>query len=62
MVIIEVGITSQDQLQIIENEKKCKYDVLANELEALHTVTQKKLDTPKNDITSQNISILIRGK
>lgn len=36
IIIIEVGITSQDQLQIVENEKKRKYDILANELGALH--------------------------
>lgn len=32
ITIIEVGITSQDQLQNVETEKKRKYDVLANEL------------------------------
>jgi hypothetical protein len=31
-----VGITSQDQLTIMENEKKRKYDVLAKEMGAMH--------------------------
>ena len=31
-----MGITSQDQLTIVENEKRRKYDVLANELGAMH--------------------------
>ena len=31
-----MGITSQDQLTIVENEKKRKYDVLANEMGAMH--------------------------
>ena len=35
ITIIEVGITSQDQLTIVENEKKRKYDVLANEMGAM---------------------------
>ncbi|TBT98969.1 hypothetical protein CWI39_2197p0030, partial [Hamiltosporidium magnivora] len=30
--VIEVGITSQDSLQIVETEKLRKYDLLANEL------------------------------
>ena len=36
IILIEVGITSQDQLQIVETEKKRKYDILANELGAKH--------------------------
>ncbi len=36
IIIIEVGITSQDQLQIVESEKKRKYDVLANEMGSMH--------------------------
>ena len=36
IILIEVGITSQDQLQIVENEKRRKYDVLANEMGAMH--------------------------
>ena len=36
IILIEVGITSQDQLQIVENEKKRKYDILANEMGAIH--------------------------
>ncbi|KAL4718050.1 hypothetical protein ACJJTC_010503 [Scirpophaga incertulas] len=36
MTIIEVGITSQDQLTIVENEKKRKYDVLAKEMGSMH--------------------------
>ena len=41
IIIIEVGITSQDQLQIVENHKKRKYDVLANELGAMHKCKTK---------------------
>ena len=36
IIFIEVGITSQDQLTIVENEKRRKYDVLANEMGAMH--------------------------
>ncbi|TBU18638.1 hypothetical protein CWI38_0233p0030 [Hamiltosporidium tvaerminnensis] len=32
ITLIEVGITSQDSLQIVETEKLTKYDLLANEL------------------------------
>ena len=32
IVLIEIGITSQDRLQTVETEKKRKYDVLANKL------------------------------
>ncbi|TBT97458.1 hypothetical protein CWI36_2892p0010, partial [Hamiltosporidium magnivora] len=32
IILIEVGITSQDSLQIVETEKLRKYDLLANEL------------------------------
>jgi hypothetical protein len=32
VIIIEIGITCQDLLQQVENEKKRKYDLLANEL------------------------------
>ncbi|KAF7684774.1 hypothetical protein TCON_0018 [Astathelohania contejeani] len=32
IILVEVGITSQDNLQIVETEKKRKYDLLANEL------------------------------
>ncbi|TBU12442.1 hypothetical protein CWI38_0755p0040, partial [Hamiltosporidium tvaerminnensis] len=32
ITLIEVGITSQDSLQIVETEKFRKYDLLANEL------------------------------
>ncbi|TBT97701.1 hypothetical protein CWI37_2123p0010, partial [Hamiltosporidium tvaerminnensis] len=32
ITLIEVGITSQDSLQIVETEKLRKYDLLANEL------------------------------
>ena len=41
IIIIEVGITSQDQLNIVENEKRRKYDVLANEMEAMHNCKTK---------------------
>jgi hypothetical protein len=36
IIFIEVGITSQDQLQIVESEKRRKYDILANEMGAMH--------------------------
>jgi hypothetical protein len=36
ITLIEIGITSQDQLQIVESEKRRKYDILANELGAQH--------------------------
>jgi hypothetical protein len=36
MTIIEVGITSQDQLQKVEAEKHRKYDLLAKELGILY--------------------------
>ena len=36
IVLIEVGITNQDLLQIVEVEKKRKYDLLANELSLLY--------------------------
>jgi hypothetical protein len=36
IIFIEVGITSQDQLQIVESEKKRKYDILANEMGGMH--------------------------
>ncbi len=36
IILIEVGITSQNLLQVVENEKKRKYDILANEMGAMH--------------------------
>ena len=41
IILIEVGITNQDQLQIVENEKRRKYDVLANEMGATHNCRTK---------------------
>jgi hypothetical protein len=41
IIIIEVGITSQEQLQNVESEKRRKYDVLANELGAIHKCKTK---------------------
>ena len=35
-IIVEVGITNQDQLQTVETEKLHKYDMLAGEIGALH--------------------------
>ncbi|KAF7684757.1 hypothetical protein TCON_0071 [Astathelohania contejeani] len=32
VILVEIGITSQDNLQQVEAEKKRKYDLLANEL------------------------------
>ena len=34
--IIIIEVTSQDQLEIVENEKAKKYDVLASEIRAMH--------------------------
>ncbi|KAF7683898.1 hypothetical protein TCON_0894 [Astathelohania contejeani] len=39
--LVEVGITSQDNLQIVETEKKRKYDLLANELGMLYKAKTK---------------------
>ncbi len=36
IILIEIRITSQDQLIIVKNEKKRKYDVLANEMGSMH--------------------------
>ena len=41
ITIIEIGITSQDQLQIVENEKAKKYDLLAKEMGATHKCKTK---------------------
>ncbi|KAF7683617.1 hypothetical protein TCON_1173 [Astathelohania contejeani] len=41
IILFEVSITSQDDLQIVETEKKKKYDVLANELGLLYKVKTK---------------------
>ncbi|KAF7681022.1 hypothetical protein TCON_2363 [Astathelohania contejeani] len=36
IILVEVGITSQDNLQIVETKKQRKYDLLANELGLLY--------------------------
>ncbi|WUR03840.1 reverse transcriptase [Vairimorpha necatrix] len=36
ILIVEVGITNQDRLTIVENEKLRKFDLLANELGLIH--------------------------
>ncbi|EQB60318.1 hypothetical protein NAPIS_ORF02095 [Vairimorpha apis BRL 01] len=36
ILIVEVGITNQDRLSLVENEKLRKYDLLANELDIIH--------------------------
>ncbi|KAF7683677.1 hypothetical protein TCON_1113 [Astathelohania contejeani] len=41
IISVEVGITSQDNLQIVETEKKRKYDLLANELGLLYKAKTK---------------------
>ena len=41
ITIIEIGITSQNQLITVETEKKRKYDVLANHLGQLHKMKTK---------------------
>ncbi|KAI4293372.1 hypothetical protein PAPHI01_2646 [Pancytospora philotis] len=41
IILIEVGITSQDRLVTVETEKTRKYDVLANKLGAEHRCKTK---------------------
>ncbi|KAF7683899.1 hypothetical protein TCON_0897 [Astathelohania contejeani] len=41
IILVEVGITSQDNLQIVETGKKRKYDLLANELGMLYKAKTK---------------------
>ena len=41
ITLIEVGITSQDLLQTVENEKSRKYDLLAKEMGAIHNCKTK---------------------
>jgi hypothetical protein len=36
ITLVEVAITSLDQLNIVENEKRRKYDLLAGELSLLY--------------------------
>ncbi len=36
ILIVEIGITNQDLLTVVENEKLRKYDLLANELGLIH--------------------------
>ena len=38
IILIEVGITSQEQLITVETEKKRKYDLLAKELSMMYKV------------------------
>ena len=41
ILVIEIGITSQNQLITVETEKKRKYDILANHLGQLHKMKTK---------------------
>ena len=41
IILIEIGITNQDLLQVVENEKKRKYDLLANELGLIYKCRTK---------------------
>ncbi|KAF7684050.1 hypothetical protein TCON_0760 [Astathelohania contejeani] len=41
IILVEVGITSQDNLQIVETEKKRKYNFLTNELGLLYKAKTK---------------------
>jgi len=41
IILIEIGITNQDLLQTVENEKMRKYDLLANELGMLYKCKTK---------------------
>ncbi|TBU00016.1 hypothetical protein CWI36_1772p0010, partial [Hamiltosporidium magnivora] len=43
ITLIEVGITSQDSLQIVETEKLRKYDLLANELGLIYKCSVEKI-------------------
>lgn len=43
IVIVEVGITSFDNLRAVETEKKNKYDYLANHCAAIHKATSTKI-------------------
>ncbi|TBU00043.1 hypothetical protein CWI36_1763p0010, partial [Hamiltosporidium magnivora] len=43
ITLIEVGITSQDSLQIVETEKLRKYDLLANELGLIYKCSIKTI-------------------
>ncbi|KAF7683023.1 hypothetical protein TCON_1766 [Astathelohania contejeani] len=41
IILVEVGITSQDNLQIVETEKKMKYNLLAKKLDLLYKAKNK---------------------
>ncbi|KAF7677274.1 hypothetical protein TCON_2641 [Astathelohania contejeani] len=41
IILVEAGITSQNNLQIVETEKKREYDILANELSLLYKAKTK---------------------
>ncbi|KAF7682511.1 hypothetical protein TCON_2265 [Astathelohania contejeani] len=41
IILVEFGITSQDNFQIVETEKKTKYDLLANELGLIYKAKTK---------------------
>ncbi|KAF7682991.1 hypothetical protein TCON_1791 [Astathelohania contejeani] len=41
IILVEVGITSQDNLQIVKIKKKKKYELLTNELGLLHKTKTK---------------------
>ncbi|KAF7675364.1 hypothetical protein TCON_2718 [Astathelohania contejeani] len=41
IILVEVGKTCQNNLQIVETEKKRKYDILANELGLLYKAKTK---------------------
>ena len=43
VIFIEVRVASQDKISIVENEKKRKYDVLANEVGAMHGAKTKNI-------------------
>ena len=43
IILIEVGITSQDNLQQVELEKTRKYDILANELGMLYKCSKTRI-------------------
>ncbi|TBU12947.1 hypothetical protein CWI38_0577p0020 [Hamiltosporidium tvaerminnensis] len=62
ITLIEVGITSQDSLQIVETEKLRKYDLLANELGLIYKCSVEiipyRLQIPMN--VAHNLSIVLK--
>ncbi|KAF7684706.1 hypothetical protein TCON_0091 [Astathelohania contejeani] len=71
-MLVEVGITTQDNLQTVETEKKRKYDILANELGLLYKSKTKIIPYVmtwdgvvtkyhRNDLKELNITFIIEA-